>query len=126
MTSEALPTRFPGPASAGRPITWFKALSAAGTALAILLVYLLAVTPAVGQSGAIVRNGTQTGLKTPNAFLFEPEVPFTSLKNVPIWNELEQLLDRLRQHRQFAAHRPIVIANRHDQNIPPAVDRRRQ
>ena len=28
-----------------------------------------------------------------SGFLFEPEVPFTSLKNVPTWSELEQLLD---------------------------------
>ncbi len=29
----------------------------------------------------------------PSGFLFEPEVPYTSLKNVPTWTELEQLLD---------------------------------
>jgi hypothetical protein len=43
--------------------------------------------------GDIVVNGTSSGLTTPNAFKFEPEVPFTSLKNATTWSELEQLLD---------------------------------
>lgn len=51
------------------------------------------VTPAMAAPGDIVTNGTSSGLTVPNAFLFEPEVPFTSLKNVPTWSELEQLLD---------------------------------
>ena len=51
------------------------------------------VTPAMAAGGDIVLNGTSTGIAVPNAFLFEPEVPFTSLKNVPTWSELEQLLD---------------------------------
>jgi len=52
------------------------------------------VTPAMAAPGDIVTNGTSSGLRTPSAgFLFEPEVPFTSLKNVPTWSELEQLLD---------------------------------
>ena len=51
------------------------------------------VTPAMAAPGDIVTNGTSTGITVPNAFLFEPEVPFTSLKNVPTWSELEQLLD---------------------------------
>ena len=42
--------------------------------------------------GDIVQNGTSTGITAPG-FLFEPEVPFTSLKNVPTWSEIEQLLD---------------------------------
>jgi cytochrome c peroxidase len=51
--------------------------------------------PAQAQSqlpANVVQNGTITGITTPG-FLFEPEVPFTSLKNVAIWDELEQLLD---------------------------------
>jgi cytochrome c peroxidase len=51
------------------------------------------VTPAMAAPGDIVTNGTSSGITVPNAFLFEPEVPFTSLKNVPTWSELEQLLD---------------------------------
>lgn len=41
---------------------------------------------------AINTNGTNTGIQF-SGFLFEPEVPFTSLKGVPTWSELEQLLD---------------------------------
>lgn len=40
----------------------------------------------------IITNGTSTGITTPS-FLFEPEVPMASLKEVPTWSELEQLLD---------------------------------
>lgn len=63
--------------------------------MVVFLAYVMAlpVTPAMAQSGAIVTNGTASGITVPNAFLFEPEVPFTSLKNVPTWSELEQLLD---------------------------------
>jgi len=41
----------------------------------------------------IVTNGTPTGITVPNGFLFELEVTFTSLKNVPTWTEEQQLLD---------------------------------
>lgn len=41
----------------------------------------------------VTTNGTTTGITVGSGFLFEPEVPFTSLKNVPTWSELEQLLD---------------------------------
>jgi cytochrome c peroxidase len=64
--------------------------------LAAYLVAALAVgaLPATTSAapGDIVENGTPTGIAAAG-FLFEPEVPFTSLKNVPLWNELEQLLD---------------------------------
>lgn len=64
-----------------------------------LLLGSLAVQLSVGATAAqaapgdIVENGTATGIVTGAGFLFEPEVPFTSLKNVPTWSELEQLLD---------------------------------
>jgi cytochrome c peroxidase len=65
--------------------------------LAVTLCLALAlpvftVAPAMAAPGGIITNGTSTGITTPG-FLFEPEVPFDSLKSVPIWNELEQLLD---------------------------------
>src|SRR4051812_2451209 len=62
----------------------------------------LLTTSAVAASGDVITNGTipnavnkQPGPIPTNlvGFLFEPEVPFSSLKTVPIWNELEQLLD---------------------------------
>jgi cytochrome c peroxidase len=59
---------------------------------AAILLYSITVLPVSAQSGGIVANGTNTGITTPG-FLFEPEVPFTSLKNVPTWSELEQMLD---------------------------------
>jgi len=61
--------------------------------VAVFLAYVMAlpVTPVMAQN--VATNGTQTGITTPTAFKFEPEVPFTSLKNVPTWNELEQMLD---------------------------------
>src|ERR1700749_731798 len=43
--------------------------------------------------GQVITNGSETGITTANGFLFEPEVPFQSLKHVPTWSELEQLLD---------------------------------
>ncbi len=63
------------------------------TALALLFVVTPALTPAMAAPGDIVVNGTSSGITVPNAFLFEPEVPFTSLKNAPTWSEIEQLLD---------------------------------
>ena len=45
--------------------------------------------------GGTIKNGSNSappGIVLPG-FLFEPEVPLSSLKEVPIWNELEQLLD---------------------------------
>jgi cytochrome c peroxidase len=57
--------------------------------LAFALV--LSTTPAAsGQN--VVTNGSASGITIPN-FLFEPEVPFASLKTAPTWNEIEQLLD---------------------------------
>jgi cytochrome c peroxidase len=63
--------------------------------LASLLAVQLAVgaLPAMAAKGDIVTTGTPSGITIPGGFRFEPEVPFTSLKNAPTWNELEQLLD---------------------------------
>src|SRR5829696_6487658 len=63
---------------------------AAATALALLMAFGPATTWAAGE---IVTNGSATGIPVANGFLFEPEVPFTSLKHAPTWSELEQLLD---------------------------------
>src|SRR5919204_6693934 len=63
------------------------------TALAIVW---LAITTARAQSGNVIRNGSSTATDAEAlapGFLFEPEVPLASLKGVPIWHELEQLLD---------------------------------
>lgn len=63
---------------------------------------LLPAPPTQAAPGGVFTNGTipnaankQPGPIPPNlvGFLFEPEVPFASLKSVPTWNELEQLLD---------------------------------
>ncbi|HET8541872.1 MAG TPA: cytochrome c peroxidase [Anaeromyxobacter sp.] len=58
---------------------------------AIALLVALAFGAGRGDAANTITNGSAQGL--PPAFLFEPEVPLASLKQVPIWNELEQLLD---------------------------------
>jgi hypothetical protein len=52
------------------------------------------------QVGSTSTNGSEiadanrnVGLIPKNGFLFEPEVPLASLKTLPIWNEIEQMLD---------------------------------
>src|SRR6266576_2089137 len=63
--------------------------------LALTLVTTITPPPVMAQQGGTIRNGTTSapaGIVLPG-FLFEPEVPLASLKEVPIWNELEQLLD---------------------------------
>jgi cytochrome c peroxidase len=74
-----------------KPHVLTKALAV--TLCMALAMPLFAVTPVAAAPGDIVTNGTSSGITIPNAFLFEPEVPFTSLKNVPTWFEIEQLLD---------------------------------
>ena len=59
----------------------------------LILCLVFPAAPALAAPGGIITNGTSTGIAVANGFLFEPEVPFTSLKNVPTWSELEQLLD---------------------------------
>lgn len=59
---------------------------------AVALVWL-AITTAKAQSGNVIVNGTSTDPAMVPGFLFEPEVAFASLKQVPIWHEMEQLLD---------------------------------
>jgi cytochrome c peroxidase len=76
-----------------------------GLFLALALVCTHTPPPVMGQAGGTFTNGTSTfpeftvpaapespPLMVPG-FLFEPEFPLNSLKTVPIWNELEQLLD---------------------------------
>jgi hypothetical protein len=53
------------------------------SALSIGLALQLAAGPAMAAPGDNVTNGTGTGITVASGFLFEPEVPFTSLKNVP-------------------------------------------
>ena len=63
----------------------------AGLVFLLAFALVLSTTPAAsGQN--IVTNGTASGITIPG-FLFEPEVPFASLKTAPTWNEMEQLLD---------------------------------
>lgn len=82
-------------------------------ALAASLSFALAIgaLPARGDPGGVVENGRSTGIPAAG-FLFEPEVPFTSLKNVPTWSELEQLLD----NPYAVTHDPATPGN--DQGFP--------
>jgi len=85
--------------------------------LAVVLCVTMAwplylVTPAMAAPGDININGTSSGITVPNAFLFEPEVPFTSLKNVPTWSELEQMLD----NPYGVTYEPLIPGN--DQGFP--------
>jgi cytochrome c peroxidase len=68
-----------------------------GTTRALAGFFVLALAfqalPAVAAQGDTVTTGTPSGVTVPGGFRFEPEVPFTSLKNVPTWSEIEQLLD---------------------------------
>jgi hypothetical protein len=81
--------------------------------LASFLVVQLAfgAVPVLAAPGDIVTNGTSTGIPVAG-FLFEPEVPFTSLKNAPTWSELEQLLD----NPYLATYDPATPGN--DQGFP--------
>lgn len=59
-----------------------------------LYAYLAGFAAQAGP-GDTITNGSVSappGIVVPG-FLFEPEVPLNSLKTIPIWNELEQLLD---------------------------------
>jgi hypothetical protein len=66
--------------------------------LSCFLAYLTAIYPLTAQTN-IIRNGSNTatldtgGPVVIPGFHFEPEVPLQSLKNVPTWYELEQMLD---------------------------------
>src|SRR6185437_16088756 len=64
--------------------------------LALTLVITITPPPLNAQSpGGTIKNGSTSappGIVVPG-FLFEPEAPLISLKEVPTWNELEQLLD---------------------------------
>src|SRR5690349_6468746 len=80
--------------------TTSRSLTEAGVSLTSLIWTVLAglaSLPAAAGPGETILNGTNSapaGIVLPG-FLFEPEVPLNSLKTVPIWNELEQLLDNL-------------------------------
>ncbi len=60
--------------------------------MAVVFIVFTAA-PAMGQAGGTITNGTSTSPFIVPAFLFEPEVPLSSLKGIPIWNEIEQLVD---------------------------------
>jgi cytochrome c peroxidase len=65
------------------------------TQVVTLAVALAPVLPAGAQPGTTTTTGSVSappGIIRP-AFLFEPEFPLNSLKEVPNWNEVEQLLD---------------------------------
>src|SRR5919201_1269231 len=63
--------------------------------LAVTLAPVLGVQPARAAPGGVLTTGAgaaPAGVVIPG-FLFEPEFPVRSLKEVPTWNEIEQLLD---------------------------------
>jgi hypothetical protein len=63
--------------------------------LAMAVGPVLGVQPARAVAGGVLQTGAASappGVILP-AFLFEPEFPLTSLKQVPTWNEIEQMLD---------------------------------
>ena len=63
--------------------------------LAMTLAPVVGVQPAMAAPGGVLQNGVGSapaGVIIPG-FLFEPEFPVQSLKTVPTWNEVEQLLD---------------------------------
>jgi cytochrome c peroxidase len=65
-----------------------------GLFLVLALVSTLLSPPAMAAPGGTLQNGSNTDPQVaPPLFLFEPEFPLNSLKTVPIWDELEQLLD---------------------------------
>jgi cytochrome c peroxidase len=87
-------------------------VAGAGLATASACALILASMPgtARGEPGGTILNGTTTqpnhirtdsqaaagipqNFFTGVGFLFEPESPYASLKSVPTWNEIEQLLD---------------------------------
>src|SRR4051794_601451 len=45
------------------------------------------------RADSVAAAGVPSNFFTAPSFLFEPESPYESLKSVPTWNELEQLLD---------------------------------
>jgi len=97
-----------------------------GSALAgaFLLALTMGDSRAVAAPGGIRENGTMTqpayiapgseaaagvpgNFFTGVGFLFEPESPYASLKTVPTWNELEQLLD----NPYRVTHDPVTPGN---------------
>lgn len=56
-----------------------------------VLLGALVMVPVLAAPGGTILNGTSSGIPFAG-FLFEPEVPFTSLKNAPTWDELEQMM----------------------------------
>jgi cytochrome c peroxidase len=49
--------------------------------------------PAYIEPGSVAASGVPTNFFATPGFLFEPETPNNSLKEMPTWNEIEQLLD---------------------------------
>jgi cytochrome c peroxidase len=70
-----------------------KSSSQLNKGFALLLAWALAFWPIPAAAQNTITNGTSTDPVIIPGFLFEPEFPLSSLKTVPIWNELEQLLD---------------------------------
>ncbi|HEY5915012.1 MAG TPA: hypothetical protein VJA21_30840 [Verrucomicrobiae bacterium] len=97
------PVRLAADAKFKLPVKFLAVLCLPGMAL------VCGVKPALGAAGDIIKNGqaTQPNYVAPGSvtaagvpgafivpgFLFEPEVPLTSLKDAPTWNEIEQVLD---------------------------------
>jgi cytochrome c peroxidase len=70
------------------------------------LALLVLITPATAQQGGIVNNSGKIPFNQA-FFAFEVESPLESLKDTPIWDELEQMLDN---PYQFALD-PTVLGN---------------
>ena len=75
--------------------SWLQPTGVARVFFLTLSIGVLTASIASAQPGGTITNGTNSadpGLIVPG-FLFEPEFPLASLKTLPTWNELEQLLD---------------------------------
>lgn len=97
-------------------------------AWALALALTLRAAPALAAPGGLTTNGASTDPAIVPGFLFEPEFPLQSMKSVPIWNELEQLLDNpyaVQTCATLPAAVPALIRNTPGTTVlpgsPPAV-----
>lgn len=95
--SSGLLSRGPAAVKAKNPDSRSSGPQTPAVRFLMALILVLFVTPVAAQMGGIIRNGSNStdpaGVIPQNGFLFEPEFPLNSLKQVPTFTELEQLLD---------------------------------